>query len=225
VLLGTEDWGGKEMTENHSFAETAIVACGTMRPELEYLRNSGFLDARKVYYTTPGLHQTPAELAEQLKRQLQRAKEIAAKVIVVYGGKFCYINVLDPYQTMDTIIDGEREAGVHISRINAERCFDMLASEAEREKISGGEKVWWLTPGWIIYQRLVFKGWDKAQANENFPKHTGGAILLDGINFFDQYSLEHTEELLEFSDWMGLPIQPYQVSLDRFKSLLLEQLN
>ena len=28
------------------------------------------------------------------------------------------------------------------------------------------------------------------------------------------------EGFLEYSDWMGIPIQPYSISLDRFKSLL-----
>ena len=31
------------------------------------------------------------------------------------------------------------------------------------------------------------------------------------------------EEFLEYSDWMGIPIQAYPVTLDRFKSLLVEQ--
>ena len=69
----------------------------------------------------------------------------------------------------------------------------------------------------------VFKGWDKAQANENFPRHSGGAIVLDGIGYLDRYMEEKPEAFLEYSDWMGIPIQGYAVTLDRFKSLLLEQ--
>jgi len=34
---------------------------------------------------------------------------------------------------------------------------------------------------------------------------------------------EQPEEFLEYSDWMGIPIIPYQVTLGRFKSLLAEQ--
>jgi hypothetical protein len=33
------------------------------------------------------------------------------------------------------------------------------------------------------------------------------------------------EELLEYSDWMAIPIQPYPISVARFKSLLLEAAN
>jgi hypothetical protein len=34
---------------------------------------------------------------------------------------------------------------------------------------------------------------------------------------------EHPEEFLEYSDWMGISIQGYAVTLDRFKSFLSEQ--
>jgi hypothetical protein len=32
------------------------------------------------------------------------------------------------------------------------------------------------------------------------------------------------EKLLEFSDWMGIPLEPYAVSLERLKNLLAEQI-
>ena len=80
-----------------------------------------------------------------------------------------------------------------------------------------------MTPGWIKFRLKVFKGWDKGLANENFPRHTGGAIVTDGIGYVDQYMNEHPEEFLEYSDWMEIPIQGYAVTLDRFKSLLSEQ--
>jgi len=62
-------------------------------------------------------------------------------------------------------------------------------------------------------------------ANENFPRHTGGAIVLDGVGFMDRYMEESPEEFLEYSDWMGIPIIPYPVELDRFRSLLDEALS
>jgi hypothetical protein len=124
---------------------------------------------------------------------------------------------------MQTIIE---EQGSEVTRIEATHCVDVLAEEAERQKIAkevaGGEKVWWMTPGWIKFRHHVFKDWDQGLANENFPRHTGGAIVLDGIGFVEKYMAEKPEEFLEYSDWMGIPIQPYPISLDRFKSLLLE---
>ncbi len=204
-----------------SFADVAIVACGTLSLELYALRESGFLDAEHLLFTTPGLHETPRELERQLFHRIELAKQRAAKVLVVYGGKFCYVNGDEPTRTLRKIIE---EQGPQVTQIEATHCMDMLASAEERgriaEEMAGGEKVWWMVPGWIKFRHQVFKDWDVGLANENFPKHSGGAIVLDGIGYMDQYSAEKPEELLEYSDWMGIPILGYTVSLDRFKSLL-----
>lgn len=100
----------------------------------------------------------------------------------------------------------------------------MLASAEERQKISQGEDIYWITPGWLKYRRYVFQDWDKGMANENFPKHTGGAIMLDGIGFWDEYEQKCPEEILDFSDWMGIPLEPRVVSLARLKGLLSNEI-
>jgi len=207
-----------------SFADIAIVSCGTLSMELHYLREAGFLNTNHLMFTTPGLHENPQDLERQLVQGINQVKEKADKVLVVYGGKFCYVNAHEPTRRMKSIIE---EQGPKVRRIEASHCVDMLASQEEREKIAqemaGGEKVWWMTPGWIKFRKYVFKDWDKGLANENFPRHTGGAIVLDGIGYVERYMEEHPEEFLEYSDWMGIPIQPYSITLDRFKSLLLDQ--
>jgi len=45
---------------------------------------------------------------------------------------------------------------------------------------------------------------------------------LDAVGIFDEYSQNSPEKILEFSDWMNLEIEPYKISLDRLKDLLLE---
>jgi len=207
-----------------SFADIAIVSCGTLSLELSHLRAEGFLNTEHLFFTTPGLHEDIHELERQLLDRITKAREKAAKVLVVYGGKFCYVNADEPTRTMQQIIT---EQGAGVARIQATHCMDMLASEAERERIAaevaGGEKVWWMTPGWIKFRHKVFKGWDKGLANENFPRHSGGAVVLDGIGYLDTYMAEHPEDFLEYSDWMGIPIIPYPVTLDRLKMLLADQ--
>ena len=210
--------------ETISFSDIAIVSCGTLSLELNHLKKEGFLDTNHLFFTTPGLHEDIRELERQLIERINGAKEKAGKVIVVYGGKFCYVNADEPLRTMRKVIE---EQGSGVVRIEATHCMDMIASEEERERIAqevaGGEKVWWMVPGWIKFRHKVFKGWDKGLANENFPRHTGGAVVLDGIGYVDEYMAEKPEEFLEYSDWMGIPIQGYAVTLDRLKSLLSEQ--
>jgi hypothetical protein len=209
---------------NHPLLQDyAIVACGTMNMELNYLRDGGFLDVRKILYTKPGRHEAPRELESQLIRQIHNARNYAPNIIVVYGGKFCYVNADDPYRKIDTIIGEQEKPGTKITRIKATHCVDMLASTEEREEIGRGKDIYWLTPGWMKYRHYVYQGWDKGLANENFPKHTGGAVMLDAIGFFDEVMQNNPEEILEFSDWMGIPMEPYRVTLDRFKGLLLDE--
>ena len=136
-----------------SFEDIAIVSCGTLSLELNYLRSQGFLDADHVYYTTPGLHESPRELENQLPAKIERARQKTDKILVVYGGKFCYVNANNPTRTIDAII---AEQGENIARINATHCMDMLASESERAAWAGGEKVLWLILGWIKFRHQVY---------------------------------------------------------------------
>lgn len=206
-----------------SFADIVVVACGTLSLELNHLREEAFLDAKHIFYTTPGLHQDIPELERQLTRQIDKAKESSDKVLVVYGGKFCYVNVDEPTRLIQTII---QEQGTGVARIQATHCMDMIAGEEDRERIAreiaDGEPVWWMTPGWVKFRKQVFSGWDKGMANENFPRHSGGAVVLDGIGYLDRYMTDDPEGFLEYCDWMGIPMQAYPVTLDRFKSLLVE---
>jgi hypothetical protein len=210
--------------EKSIFSDIAIVSCRTMSLELNYLKDEGFLATPHIFYTSPGLHQYIPELEDQLVRQIRKAKELTEKVLVIYGGKFCYVNADQPTRLMQTIIE---EQGPGVVRIDATHCMDMLATEEEREQIAreiaGGEPVWWMTPGWIKFRKQVFLGWDKGLANENFPRHTGGTVVLDGTGYMDAYMADYPEEFLKYSDWMGIPITPYTITLDRFKSLLTEQ--
>jgi hypothetical protein len=109
-----------------SFADMAIVSCGTLSLELKRLSAEGFLDTEHLFFTTPGLHEDIHELERQL-------------------------------------LDRIAKAG-----------------------------------------------------------HSGGAVVLDGIGYLDTYMAERPEDFLDYSDWMGIPIIPYPVTLDRFKMLLAD---
>ena len=201
-----------------SFEGYSIVSCGTLSLELNRLKASGFLNADKILYTKPGLHERPRELERQLKRQLCHARKFSSRIIVVYG-KRCYVDSGDYFKTIDTLI---QEEGDHISRIEAANCVDALLDDQEREKISQGKKIYWLTPGWLKYWKQIFKKWDIGLANETFPKNEK-AIVLDALNFFDECCQSHPEIILEFSDWMKIPIEPHKISLDRLKEILAKQ--
>ena len=85
---------------NITFSDIGIVSCGTLSLELDYLKKEGFLDTDHIFYTKPGLHENIRELESQLILQIERAKKDVEKVIVVYGGRFCYVNADQPTRTM-----------------------------------------------------------------------------------------------------------------------------
>ena len=206
------------MSDTVSFEGVAIVSCGTMRRELTQLKEEGFLNPDVLLFTAPGLHEWQPELKKQLLNQLFKAKENCGKVIVVYGER-CYLDPRDPSGDVDWLLS---EHGGNISRLRAKNCIDMLASAEEREAIAAGQKVYWLTPGWFEYWKLIFKDFDKGMANETFPVNDK-AVLLDPFNMFEEMSEKSPEKILEFSDFMGIAMEPYPVTLDRLKKLLAQE--
>jgi len=207
------------MSRENSFSGLSIVSCGTLRPELGALEAEGFLDADHILFTAPGLHEWPGKLEKQLQRQVGKAKESSQRVIVVYGAR-CFVDVDEPTRDLNALL---REQGPGLSRVDASNCVDMLADAAQREDIAAGEKVYWLTPGWIANWKFIFKDWDAGLANETFPQNSR-AVLLDGIGYYEEVIEESPELLLEFSDFMKIPLEPHPVSLDRLRGLLREQL-
>ncbi len=203
-----------EQKTNPAVGTHGLVACGTLRREIRLLVDMGFLDGDHVFFTAPGLHEWPQQLAKQLDRQISRALGVTERVIVAYGEK-CYMD-LDTAADTDVFLEifGER-----VARVRAKNCVDMLADADERRRIAGGAKVYWLTSGWLEHWDYIFKDWDAAKANETFPAHDK-AIVLDAAGYFDEMSAASPEKLLTISDWARVPIEPYPVSLDRLKSLL-----
>lgn len=202
------------------FKGTSIVACGTLRREIRKLAEDGFLNAEKILFTAPGLHEWPDELEKQLDRQLTKVREGARQVIVAYGEK-CFIDVSNPIRDTDALV---REHGPEFTRVAAKNCVDMLASVEERDGITRGEKVYWLTSGWLENWDFIFKDWDEGKANETFPAHDR-AVVLDAAGYFDELSLSKPEKILEIADWMKIPLEPHYVGLDRLTHLLSEQLD
>ncbi len=208
------------MKKSITFDGYTIVSCGTLRGEIKHLKTEGFFNnIEKILYTTPGLHEKQRELEKQLTWQIENAKKYSDRIIVVYGER-CFLDPANYSRNIDKLI---HEIGSGISRIQARTCIDMLAEAEEREKIRAGRKVYWLTPGWIKYWKIIFSNWDNSMANETFPANDV-AIVLDGINAFNTMMEKSPEDILEFSDWMKLEIEPYKISLNRFKKLFLKQL-
>jgi len=217
------------MEEKRSFRDHCLVACAILQPELSHLQEEGFLDAKKILYIPAGLHIKTERLEERLTAQLQKALESCPpeKIIVVQGAK-CFVSTDDPARRIDDII---REQDPRIKRVQGAYGYDMLAGKEERDQIATGSdegRVLWFTPGWVrnwktIYQR--YAGWDRADANANFPGFYDEIVVLDAIGMTETYQTERVEEILELFDWTGVQVRCHPIGLDRLKGLLLEALN
>jgi hypothetical protein len=208
-----------------TFEDRCIISCGMLHPEMTHLRETGFLDARRILFTPPGLHAVPDKLEEHLLRRLAEARETCPdhRIIVAYGKK-CYTSTDEPLKRVDTIL---RDQGETITRVQGEYGYDMLCSREDRERISGGRenKVLWFTPGWLRSWKTVYQtyfGWDAADANANFPGFYDKIVVLDALGFTEAYMAEHPEEVLELFDWTGLEVTFEPITLERFKRLLTE---
>jgi hypothetical protein len=47
--------------------------------------------------------------------------------------------------------------------------------------------------------------------------------MLDAVGFFNDMMQNSPEEILEFSDWMGIPMGYYPVAPDRFLRMLSDE--
>jgi len=202
-----------------------IVSCGMLHPEITYLVESGFLNPKRLFFTPPGLHALPEKLEQHLLERLTQAREYSpdSKIIVVYGKK-CFVSVDEPLKRVDSILE---EAGKGIVRVQGEYGYDMLASFDERQEISKGRqnKILWFTLGWLKSWKAVYQqyfGWDEADANANFPGYYDKIIVLDSLNFEDEYMTLKVEDILELFDWTGLEVEFHPIGIDRFKVLLTD---
>jgi hypothetical protein len=211
-----------------TFEDRCIISCGMLHPEITHLMESRFLNPRRLFFTPPGLHALPDKLEAYLLIKLAKARESCAdqEILVVYGKK-CHVSTDEPLKRVDSIL---QEAGQGIVRVQGEYGYDMLAGFEERQEISGGrqDKILWFTPGWlrnwkVVYQRYF--GWDKADANANFPGFYDKIIVLDGLEYADDYMAHHAEEILELFDWASLEVDFHPITLDRFQGLLKNALN
>ncbi len=207
------------MSENNSFEGTIIVTCAVMRKEMERLEEEGFLDADAVLFTTAGNHEKPWDMERELPEKLKEAAEKSKRIIVALGKK-CYFNTNTPEKTIDDLI---RETGIEAVRVDADDCIDMLSDKQMRRETEEKRTVYWITPGWMLERESIFGDWDQGKANETFPRHEA-ALLLDALDFFNDIAMTSPEILLEFGDWMQIPVEPVAVTMQRLKKQLLDAL-
>ncbi len=196
-----------------------IVSCGSFREILDSLRAEGLLEGIDIFYTEPCLKERPRKLEQLLTERIEEARKSSDRIMVIYGDG-CFVDTSDFSRSIDSIVDG---TGCRYERIRQHSCIEMLLSEEEKEKLAEGMKVYWMMPAWVEYKDEVFEEWDLGKRNQTFPQNDM-ALIADTRGFYDKLMEEDPEKILDFSDWMGIPLDARPVTLDRFKGLLLASL-
>jgi len=196
-----------------------IVSCGSFKEDVESLQAEGLLEGMEVLYTEPCLKERPRKLEELLRQRIEEAKDGADKILVIYGDG-CFIDTSDFSRSIDSLVE---DTGCVHGRIREHSCIEMMLSEEEKENLSDGLKVYWMMPAWVEHKDEVFEEWDLGKRNQTFPQNDT-AIVVDSRGFFERLLEEDPEKILEFSDWMGIPLDARAITLDRFKALLLANL-
>ena len=197
-----------------------IVSCGTMRNALERLKDEGLLDGIDLVFTDVCLKERPWELERQLKEKLHEAGNRSDTLLVVYGNR-CFYDSVNPERDVDKLLHEEPSA--RCDRIKEHSCVEMMVSEGCKADVSKGKKVYWIMPPWIENRDDVYYEWDLGKRNQTFPQNDV-AMVLDSSGFFNDLMENDPEKILEFSDWMGVPMDAVEITLDRFRDLLKERI-
>ena len=102
-------------------------------------------------------------------------------------------------------------------RLDMNDCFEALLGREERRRRDGEANTFYTLPAWLPHWRRAFaKGmqWDEVDARRNFGHYERILMLDTGLHPMPD------EQILEFFDFTGVPIEIRQVELDRLEALL-----
>lgn len=186
-------------------ASKALISCGILRDEVEAaLREEGL--RVPVFYLAPAPCINPEALEKQLTKALERAMEVAQEAIVLIG--LCHPDI-------DRII-----ARFPARRLPVNDCFDAILGY-RRKELDREARTFYTSPSWLRHWRRALVGrlgWDTVDAHQNFGLYERIVLLDAGMQSLMD------EEVLEFFDFTGVPIEIVRVDLTPLRKLLRESL-
>lgn len=178
-----------------------ILCCGILKQEIEHLTRDKNIE---VKYLDAALHVDFGKLADSLTGALDNMAGDGTALVI---GTKCLPD-------MENIAD---QNGARLMK--AGNCIEMLLGD-DMARIDAEAKTFYLTGGWLANWRKIFvEGlkWDKVDARQNFGYHD--RILLLDTGFFPI----DDEELLEFFEYTGVPVEVMSIDLENLRKKL-EQL-
>jgi hypothetical protein len=183
------------------------VACAVFKTELAHVL--GQLEGGmandlviEVSYLEAGLHSRLSMLTDKVRSILEERKD--EKIILLYGSR-CHPDFEELSQTHEVV------------NFKETNCISILSNDSGESSISD-PKTFYLTPGWILNWKEIFAGHfglDEISIRQNFGFYDRMMLLAnDSVKIKD-------EQILEFFDIGGIPIEVEYTSLAGFYNLVL----
>jgi hypothetical protein len=177
-----------------------ILSCGIFQPELDLIIPKIKRELQNivitVLYLSPGLHNTPEKMKEELTRNLDNLK--SEKTLTLYGSG-CHTEIATMLKEYNTVSPKEKN------------CIEIVLNPEIKAEMDKSGNIIYLTAGWLKAYREVF--WQNGYA---------GTIVGDKSIYLDcGENLISDEELLEFFDASNLPMEIETMSLDNFTDIVI----
>ncbi len=175
-----------------------VVGCAVFRAEAEHVLGEA---ARQIEWISPGLHVDLGRLERVLDERLGSE------------GALCLLAGCHP--ALDRLL---HERGGR--RLPGKDCIAVFIDEEERKRLEG-RLAFVMTPGWLDHWREIFQealGWDGVDARQSFGLYDTIVLLDFGLAPIDDMAL------LEFFEFVQVPIEVMSASLDRFREAIWDLL-
>jgi hypothetical protein len=184
-----------------------IISCGIFRYELEKIRPEieSELGCGIELDFLPSALDVNADLLEKSVTE-KFAQHCNQKNVLLYGG-MCH--------TEWPHIIGDRGT-VYPKAAN---CVEVLLGPEKKKEFDERENVYFLAMSGLKQWKEIYQqghGWDAADARVNFGYFEKIIVLDTGVFEISD------EDLFEFFDFVQIPVEVMKISLDHFKSLVLD---
>lgn len=186
---------------------TAIVVCGILKEEIVAVLRQAGLDL-PVFPLAPAPCVDYAVLRRQLDGALRRAAAVADDILVVIGR-------CQPDLEAITARYGARRLDMH-------DCFEALLGREERRRLDREANTFYTLATWLPHWRRAFAEgmrWDEVDARQTFGHYERILLLDTGLHPMAD------EQILEFFDYTGVPIEMRPVTLENLARLVLGALS
>jgi hypothetical protein len=147
----------------------------------------------KVDFLSPGLHIDPNRMETEVIKNLESKK--GTKILLLYGS-MCHTKLVSIAKDYNAAVLTEKN------------CVELLLGPEKKKAIDDSGNVFYLTAGWLQYWRDMFQDRTAITPCDKM-------VMLDtGENLISD------EEMLEFYDFMQVPVETIEISLDHFKNKL-----